>query len=204
MGHTWQFGIPPSSSPSDQISMFPDLDHFPSLNFKNTRLDSRNNTNCQSMDQQVSLEVQCFNQNSPNTTWCDSDSFWSSLPQIASFLRILSFIPRLQEFMLYNRGYAPTNKITIRIPKTLKFSYQQQITVLKWDWATTPIVNYSRLNGRQNWVDLHDHLRRKIIFTLETNKIFVWTPKIMRKWIHARFEFANHLTPIACFIFYKK
>jgi hypothetical protein len=83
--------------------------------------------------------------------------------------------------MLYNRGYAPTNKITIRIPKTLKISHQQQITVIKRDWATTPIVNYSTLDGRQNWVDLHDHLEKKITFTLKTNKIFVWTPKIMRK-----------------------
>lgn len=107
--------------PSDQISMFPDIDHFLSLNFKNSRLDSRNNTNCQSMNQQLSLEVQCFNQNSTNTIWCDSDSFWSSRPQIASFLWISSFIPRLQDFVLYNRGYAPTDQITIRISETLKF-----------------------------------------------------------------------------------
>ena len=41
--------------------------------------------------------------------------------------------------------------------------------------------NPSTFNSQDIWGDLHDHLMSTRIFTLKTNKISIWAPKIMNR-----------------------
>ena len=50
----------------------------------------------------------------------------------------------------------------------------------------------------------NNHLTSAKVFTLIAHEIFIWAPKVWRKWLWPWFEFANHLILVACFISYKK
>ena len=54
------------------------------------------------------------------------------------------------------------------------------------------------------WRYFYDHLMRKKIFDLIRSKIFIQAQKKWRKWLWARFGFANHLALIALLTAYKK
>lgn len=65
-------------------------------------------------------------------------------------------------------------------------------------WTTSSKQgNHSNLNSQHNLGDLYDHSMNKRISILMMNNIIIW------EWLHAWFEFANPLPPIACFMSYK-
>ena len=62
------------------------------------------------------------------------------------------------------------------------------------DWTPcSKYVDHSRLNIQHNYGHLHDHLMSMKIFSLILNKMFIWAPKIMVKWLRPMCRFAKHL-----------
>ena len=62
------------------------------------------------------------------------------------------------------------------------------------DWTPcSKYVDHSRLNIQHNYGHLHDHLMSMKIFSLILNKMFIWAPKIMVKWLRPLCRFAKHL-----------
>ena len=44
-------------------------------------------------------------------------------------------------------------------------------------------INHCRQNSQLDWGDLYNHLLTQRIFTLTTNRIFEYAPKLRGKWI---------------------